>query len=334
MNDRIPCDIIQDLLPLYADGLTRETVAQKIQEHLEGCISCRESYDRMRSSAEGWAKRQEKETAREIDYLKTVKKRNIRNIILGIGAAFLVITAAIGVKLFITGSPSESYVLTYLNTDQEQIYVGGTFVDSASVYAGHKLVRQPDGTGRLVIYSCLSSPWNRNGVFNISLDLERIEGQTQIGGALVTADGTVISPLANELYQARNPYIGDASADGRLAGVLGIGRYAGPFTNELQTSREPYGWTLNFQDSVRNSLAMEASMKDYASVLLALTDNLGEVEWTYTVETEAGPIKRRGSLTEKEASEYLGAEVKSFGESPGKVQKMLEMLGMDHGFAR
>lgn len=329
MNDKIPCDVIQDLLPLYADGLTRETTAKEVEEHLEKCVSCRESYDRMKSSVEACAKMQKQETEREIDYLKALRKRKIRNIVLGAAAVFVVMTAAIGVKLFFIGSPTESYVITYLDADQQEIRVGGTFFGSAAVYAGHRLKTRPDGTQELVIYSCLASAWNRNGVFNLTLDMGQIKEQVDVGGAVVKKDGAVISRLSNELYEARNPYVGDASADGRLAGILGIGRHIGAFTNELRTSKEPYGWTLNFQDSVGNSQVMEARMRDLGCVLLALTDNLGEVAWTYTVETEEGALKREGALTCQEASEYLGAEVKSFGESPEKVQELLEALQLE-----
>ena len=329
MNNKIPCDMIQDLLPLYVEGLTRKTTSKEIEGHLEACSRCRESHEQMKASMEAGTEEQKQEAERELDYLKTVRRKNIRNIILGAAAVFVVMAAAIGVKLFFTGSPTDSYVLTYLETDGEGIHVGGTFYGSASVYAGHKLVKQPDGTQKLVVYACLASAWNRQGVFNLDLDLASVERQIEIGGAVVMKDGTVISRLANELYRARNPYVGDAPADGRLAGTLEIARRAGNFTNELRTSSEPYGWTLHFQDSVRNSQMMEADMKSYACVLLALTDNLGEVAWTYTVETAQGTAERRGGLTEQEASGYLEEDVKAFGASPRKVQELLDLLGLN-----
>lgn len=329
MNNKIPCDMIQDLLPLYVEGLTRKTTSKEIEGHLEACSRCRESHEQMKASMEAGTEEQKQEAEREIDYLKTVRRRNIRNIILGAAAVFVVMAAAIGVKLFFTGSPTDSYVLTYLETDGEGIHAGGTFYGSASVYAGHKLVKQPDGTQKLVVYACLASVWNRQGVFNLDLDLASVERQIEIGGAVVMKDGTVISRLANELYRARNPYVGDAPADGRLAEALGIAWRAGSFTNELRTSSEPYGWTLHFQDSVRNSQLMEADMKSYACVLLALTDNLGEVAWTYTVETAQGTVERRGGLTEQEASGYLEEDVKAFGADPRKVQELLDLLGLN-----
>ena len=138
----------------------------------------------------------------------------------------------------------------------------------------------------------------------------------------------VISKLANELYKAKNPYIGDASADGRLTQVLGVAQHMGDFKNELQTTSEPYGWTLKYEDSVRNSTVFEARMKDYACVLLTLTDNLGEVTWNYMVETEAGSVEHQTTLTVREATEYLGQPVKGFGESAQKVQELLELLNL------
>ena len=50
MNDRIPCDMIQDLLPLYVDGLTHETTTHEIERHLQQCSRCRESHEQMKGS--------------------------------------------------------------------------------------------------------------------------------------------------------------------------------------------------------------------------------------------------------------------------------------------
>ncbi len=54
-------------------------------------------------------------------------------------------------------------------------------------------------------------------------------------------------------------------------------------------------------------------MKAYACVLIALTDNLGQVSWNYTVELEQGPVLRHGTITEEECGEMVGAPVKTFG---------------------
>lgn len=326
MSHEISCEMIQDLLPLYLDDLTREATAREIEEHLNTCDSCRGSYEKMKAALEIRQGEQQREAAREIQYLKGLKRRTVGTIIGAVAAALLVTGAGIWMKLFLIGSPSDAYFCMYLNSDENQIYAGGAFGDSASVYVRHKLVKQPDGTQKLVVYKCLASGWNRNGVFNITLNMEDVEQQVEINGAIVKKDGTVITKTANELYRARNPYIGDVSANGRLAGILRMGEQLGGFKSRLQTTQEPYGWTLIHEDSVRNSAAFESRMRDYACVLLALTDNLGEMTWIYTVETVEGAVERATVWTEEEASEYLGAPVKSFRESPEKVQELLDLL--------
>lgn len=328
MKHKIPCYMIQDLLPLYMDGLTGEPTAKDMEEHLNTCEECRASYDRMKADMGQVMDEQRQEAGREIDYLKVLRIRNIRNIICGMAAAAAVIMAVAGVKLFLMGSPSEAYMITYMDVDQEQIHVGGIFQGSASVYGRHKIVRQEDGTQKLVIYACLASGWNRRGAFNVTVDRSEVENQVDIGGATVKSDGTVISKMANELYGAKNPYIGDVSANGRLAGILDMGGEIGGFTSELQTVSEPYGWILHHKDSVRDSAVFESRMRDYGCVMLALIDNLGEIGWTYTVETEQGLAQRQTTLTAQEASEYVGDSVKSFGQSPEKVQELLDRLSL------
>ena len=178
------------------------------------------------------------------------------------------------------------------------------------------------------IYSCLPSFWNRSGTFNLELRLPGGGKDLYIQGITIKSSGTVVSSLANELYRARNPYIGDASADGSLSGTLGISRELGSFKNELQTSGEPYGWTLNFEESTSNSAVFEERMKAYACVLIALTDNLGQVSWNYTVELEQGPVLRHGTITEEECGEMVGAPVKTFADSPEGIEQLIKQLGI------
>lgn len=326
MNHRIPCEIIQDLMPMYADGLTSETTDREIRSHLEECETCREMYERMKAEMEGDVSQTAGEPP-EIDYLKKVRRKNVRNVVLAAAGVFLFMAAALFMKLFVIGYPTESYVLTYTDVNGEQVNVGGVMADSAAVYRGYKLV-QEDGAKRLVIYSCLPSFWNRSGTFNLELALPGGGMDLNIQGITIKSNGDLISSLANELYRARNPYIGDASADGRLSGTLGISRELGSFKNELQTSGEPYGWTLNFEESTSNSAVFEERMKAYACVLIALTDNLGQVSWNYTVELEQGPVLRHGTITEEECGEMVGAPVKTFADSPEGIEQLIKQLGI------
>lgn len=327
MNHKIPCEIIKDLLPLYVDGLTSEATDREIREHLEECGECREMYGRMKCGVESPAPSGQTGTG-EIDYLKKVRRRNLRNVLLGAAAVFVLMASAAFVKLFLIGHPTDSYIVTYTNVNGNQLNVGGVFYGSADVFSRYKLVPDGEGTQKLVIYTCLPSFWNRNGNFNLEFGLPGEGERMDINGITVNSDGTVTGRMANELYRARNPYIGNMSANGRIAGALGIAKELGDFHNELQTSSQPYGWTLDFEDGVLNSAAFEEKMKAYSCVLIALIDNLGQVSWNYTVELEDGPVQRSGSMTEQECTEYAGGPVKAFAESPERIQELCDRLGI------
>ncbi|NQX46922.1 zf-HC2 domain-containing protein [Paenibacillus tritici] len=47
---RIPCDVIQDLLPLYYDEICSESTKQLVEEHLAVCADCRSALEQMQSS--------------------------------------------------------------------------------------------------------------------------------------------------------------------------------------------------------------------------------------------------------------------------------------------
>lgn len=331
MSAIISCHIIKDLLPLYLDGLVSEESAAEIERHIKTCPDCREYYEHMKSELLEEQNQMQEENCKEINYLKKIKKSAARKVILGTVLTIFLCLLVLAVKLFVIGSPNESYHITYVNVDEESIHVGGVFFDSASVYNRYEIKETEEGS-RLVIYKCVSSPWNRSGVFNLEIPRNQVHGSLAINEITVTEDGTVISAMANRLYENKNPYIGDASADGRLSQILDIGNELGPFKNELQTTEEPYGWTLRFENSVNNSAVFDEKMKGFSCILIALTDNLGEVTWEYTVELANGPVMRTKTMTEAECTKYLGAPVKGYAKSPEAVQELLQLLTDKSGF--
>ena len=46
MSDKLRCEIVQDLLPSYVDGLTSDETNEAIKDHLADCVSCRDMYER------------------------------------------------------------------------------------------------------------------------------------------------------------------------------------------------------------------------------------------------------------------------------------------------
>lgn len=332
MSAHTPCHMIKDLLPLYLDDLVSEESATAIEQHLKSCSDCREYYEHMKSELFEEQTQKQTETQREINYLKRIKQHTTKKLILGTVLTLFTCILALTVKLLIIGSPTDTYHTTELNVDKDTIQVGGTFAGSAQVYSHYKLKETKNGS-ELILYTCLPSPWNKSGTFHLELPKNKIQGTLSINEMTVKEDGTIISAMANQLFQNKYPYIGDATANARLSQCLGIADELGSFTNELQTETQPYGWTLYFENSINNSAVFDEKMKGFSCILLALIDNLGEVSWEYTLELAEGPVTHTKTITEADCTAYLDSPVKGFSKSPEDVQKLLDLLKRQCGLS-
>lgn len=147
------------------------------------------------------------------------------------------------------------------------------------------------------------------------------------GNSSETEDFGNYSEIAKKLYDARNPYLGDAPANGRLLEVIAE---ALPdtiiadtrFTTALQTSDEPYGLHLKVEDELEGEPYLY-SMAAPATLMLALTDNLGLVKWSYWM--ESGTFIQYWRIND--ALQWCGVDdIKEYGSSPEKVQELLDIL--------
>lgn len=135
--------------------------------------------------------------------------------------------------------------------------------------------------------------------------------------------------MAEELYEVRNPYIGDVSAEGRLLRkiyeALPENTAAGTaFKTELQTTKEPYEFHFLIEPG-QEQIPTEGEMKEAAVLMLALTDNLGVVRWTLV--SPEGILLAEEMLDAETSAELLGVEdIKELGSSPERVQTLLELL--------
>ncbi|SHL63655.1 Putative zinc-finger [Anaerocolumna jejuensis DSM 15929] len=137
--------------------------------------------------------------------------------------------------------------------------------------------------------------------------------------------------LANTLYQHKNPYVGNMSANSKILTDLKIGRVLGNFTNELQTKKEPYGYTLLFEKNLKaeEQKDFDATMKKYALCMLALIENLSEVSWKYTVLEKGKENPVIQTITKEEAAKLLGGDIKGFGASAADIQNLLYTIGIE-----
>lgn len=47
-RNQISCDMVQDLLPLYQDGLVRDKTKDAVCQHLEQCSACRHVHEQLK----------------------------------------------------------------------------------------------------------------------------------------------------------------------------------------------------------------------------------------------------------------------------------------------
>ena len=348
----LPCAVVEDLLPAYVEGLTSAETNGAVEAHLASCPACAAKRAAM-GAEEGPSPEESEETAREVDYLKKVRRRGRRRIMLAVLATLLVLTAGFAAKVFLIGSPLDPAV-TAVSAQREDDVLRVQVSSTASGNAFRDwTVEDRDGVVVITARSVLVSPLFRDGTGTVEVPLEGVTeiwlGEAGWGRMIWQAD-TEISADAWALYQARTPYVGEPSLVGHV--LAAVDTWYGPigydYTISLQTSTEPYGLTIHFSDVTAHILGAGMSIDDrmYAvsPTLLALIGNLGEVRWTYAA-PDGTAVTR--SVTLEEADQALpdwidaynldaGADwtapesVKDFAASPAALQRLLELT--DFGF--
>lgn len=316
---KIPCEMIQDLLPLYVDRLTSETTDREVKGHLNTCGECRKLYERMSGEPEITGNLNE---LPEIEYFKQVKRKNRTKVIGAVLAVLLFGAVLLLGKYLVIGVPVWEYYAA-VTAEGDEWLVEGSILDSALVFSRYR-IEEENGEKKLVIYGRLPFLWGGDSDFSITLP--KYEQTLVVNGMRILPDDTVIDKQTKQLFDAKNPYIGDMSANGRIATILGIAEKLGNYKNSLQTTEEPYGWTFEFEDEweAADEEWKNLKMYNYACILLALIDNCGEIHWTYEIAGETYTM----SVDVSAAEEFLQEPVKSYGETMESLQELLWKLGM------
>lgn len=104
----LSCAIVEDLLPTYVERLTSEETNAAVLAHLKSCPACAAKRAAMGAKETEAAAKDAEETAREVDYLKKVRHRGRRRIMLAVLATLLVLAVGFAAKVFIIGSPLDA----------------------------------------------------------------------------------------------------------------------------------------------------------------------------------------------------------------------------------
>ena len=325
--NKIPCEVVRDLLPSYIDGLTSETTNQIIEEHLKECEACREVLQAMRGPENTSESSPEKtsEDQKEIDFLKKNKKKNHMIILFSILGAFLLILLVLLVRVFLVGNKNfNMWTPMHLEVHGNELSFNAVPTDSASAIAGLAYTEE-DGVVTVHARSVLVNPFycgSRQGSYTAKEGIREV----RIGDRIVWSDGATVSAQAAELFATRHLYIGDMPANQRTANALNIGAFLGPFTNELETAKEPYGWKLILSDEIPASRQKqkEQDMDAFGRVLIGLIDNLDHVSFIYTLDGQS--LTR--TMTAADASSFFEEDIKNCGQDVRALDRLMEKSGL------
>ena len=319
MSKQLDCEIVRDLLPSYVDGQTSNVTNTAIKEHISACHNCADALRRMKEPEKDILSQK-----KEIDYLKKVKRSKRLTAWITAAATLLIGLIVVGLRVFVHGTAANFNAhAVNVQVEGDVVYVSGNLVSSGEGVA-RVTFAEKDGVVDIQLFTAPIMPFNR-GSFSETYTAKSNAVKAVTSGDLVLwENGETISNIAGRLYAAKNPYIGDMPANQIIANVIGIGERYGTYKNELQTSEEPYGWVIILDDPVDPSHETKnrQRMCSDACLMIAAVDNLGTVTWRY----ENGSGLQEYTITEKEASEIAGADIKSFAGSASGMQNLVEIV--------
>lgn len=326
----IPCTLVRDLLPLYIERLTAEDSDRLLREHLTACEDCRKQEALLRNSMDAALTDQRQEEKEEINYLKKIRRSGRRKLLFGFFAALalLAVLLGAGLKLYVFGYDAnyelDKFFIQQMSdsTTAYTVHIQGHLTDE--IYCRYELKTDSEGNDNLKIYARLPLPWEddedveEGSSFDFHLNSSEIKGSLTTPFYYIGPNFSVLTTYDRQLFEAKNPYVGDMPANMKLADLLITGAEFGTFESELETDEKPYIWTLQFTEPMDGQRVdvFERSMPQKACLLLALIDNLDEVRWTYIEKTDDGNIQRQGSMDIEEATFYNGVYIKDCADSP------------------
>jgi len=320
---KLPCEVVRDLFPSYIDELTNEVTNHMIEEHLKECETCRKVLSFMKDTeAEPVEDVNDKE---EIDFLRKARKSNRKKIIVAVVAALAMLLLIIIISNCFFGTAiSSEYVACQLDVKGNVLMVNGALMDSRYRISDVEFTEEEGGIVTISFKSVRANPFYENSMEQIYIADAPIM-EVRLGDRILWADGKNISAITSAVYQTAHLYVGDMSANNKTANALNMSTTLGSFTNELQTTTEPYGWKflLDWQisgDSYDGVIEKIDVMDGYAYVLMAVIDNLDEVTYEYSW----GGYPAWRTITKDMASDFAGEDIKVIGKDIRKLQLLME----------
>ena len=343
MSEKLSCHIVEDLLPLYAEGLTGAQTAEDVKAHLDSCEACSKVYAAMTGAEEAAKHEQKAQDDAQIDYLKKVRKRSRKAAIIAVCVAAVVIAALFVVRIYVIGDQSARMVSTSGSVEGKNVTLH--IISPYSTLAVSKVgFSEEDGVVTASIRTVPELFYHNNGVKTVTYTARQDVKTLKLNnGTLLWTDDVAIEPYTSQLFADKTKYIGDNSAVAKLVRTVFTSSKANPFggfsTMELQTKTEPYGLKLVWKEETASASddylrELPKIMNNCACLLLACVDNLGYVEFEHE-SFNGQPYSYRFTLEDANAligdalKTYGVSDIKGFSQSAGKLQQLTNYLGVN-----
>ena len=339
MKNDLTCGVVRDLLPSYVENLLGEEAKEAVDRHLETCPECRERKEAMAAptGAEETA-----EAAKEVDFLRRVKKGTVKKIALAVVCTVLLVMGGYLLKEFVIGRTPDA---EHISIENPQVDAENNLNLLADTYWGAYELRGLKSTEEngILTYTAREVRVNpfqtaqggyRKQIPLLSIPLKGLD-EVWICGRLVWQDGMVIDRDTLLLLDAKTPYCGDAPALGNIAKLLQVGSRIGRYNISLQTSERPYRWTLEFEETEETTSEISGLSRFLGYQMLALVENLDEVCFQYpsssgffTAEIASNSLARLTEVyNDKHATSWpVHESIKEYAESPLEYQRMVKLL--------
>ncbi len=360
---KLPCKLINDLLPLYIDGVCSEESCSAVSEHLKECEECTREYENLSKKAPSF---DVNESNSLLKISKHWKKTKIVAFISGLAAVIFILTTGLSVylyatqeipvacediaisnlcelsdgKIFFTLKASNSVSVNDIDWSQSWPWVFISFktkrtqLFTADNYNNQNVsnwvFNVKDAGIRNIYYLYEGENYERydKQIWDADMALKSASEYPQIWPKIDKAYGNAsfADKLPFNLFANKAKYIGVPPV--QLLVSMGIYTKLGDFTTQRHTMKEPYGITLYFKNPVdeEDRAEFNGMMTSYAYVLLALIENCGEVSWSYPDNVNEEDAEIKGFVNLADAKKFLGKDVKTYAESAVTVQELLGKL--------
>lgn len=201
------CNIVQDLLLNYLDGVLTKDSKDFVDEHLRKCKDCQEKLNDMKEDSEEIQKKGEE---KEIDFLRSVKKKiSKRNKFIIIIAILLIIIITINVLIYMNYRRVANEIKIFLNDDitreeMEAIKDMITTQDNkAEITYNSKEDELEEMKEKFKENANLLNGYEVKNIFPASFNVKtKIESTKNIGDAIISMPG--VKNVSSYIY--RNPY--------------------------------------------------------------------------------------------------------------------------------